>query len=85
MFARPGNPLMLFDCVRSISPPRMLTSPSARRTSCSIFFVLITGWLIPPMLCVPVTEETSIDSFRLISWSGWILGVTSTITPTSRY
>ena len=33
----------------------------------------------------PVTDETTIFTFMLISWSGWMRGVTSTFTPTSRY
>jgi len=71
--------------VRCINPPRMLTSPSFRRISCSTLRWLMMGCEMPPMVDVPVTDETSMETFMLTSLFGCTCGVMSTFTPTSMY
>ena len=78
-------PLMFFVSVRSINPPRTLTSPSFRRMSCSIFRWLMIGCWMPPMLLCARDRRDVHDNFMLTSPSGCTRGVTSMFTPTSMY
>ena len=85
MEANPGIPLNDLVDESSKMPPIRLGSPSARRISCSIFFCPMIGWLMPPMLDCPTTDEISIVIFSVTSRSACTCGVTSMFTPTSRY
>ena len=64
---KPGQPLMVFVLLFSIKSAEDVDLAVLQAHVCSILLVPMTGWLIPPMLCVPVTDETSIESFKLTS------------------